>query len=472
VSEEQNTASAAAIAISASRGGSLADAARPAELAYPSLRTAWYTVFVLMVCYTLAYADRQILAFLVGPLKADLHVSDTQIGLLQGLAFVIVYSVFGLPMGALADRLNRRNLIAMGVLTWSVMTSLSSFARSFFWLAAARTGVGLGEATLSPSGFSMIADSFPKQRLSSALSTYTMGIQLGSGLALVIGGVVVQAVSHLHPIALPFVGPIAAWRVTFLIVGLPGLLVALLLATIREPRRHAALVDAQGAALRLGPLQTLRVIGARWRSTTGIALMIACQATCNYALLTWGPAFFDRVHHWPKDRIGLVLGLTTLACGCFGLFVGGRASDRWQRKGIADAPLRVGLISLVGMVLTLAPAMLCADASWTVALLVPAVFFIGLPIGAGYAAVQMIFPNQARGFASSIIIFAVALIGLGVGAGLPGLLNDRLFHDGQRIGASISITVVLASLIGMIAVIATLPRYRIDYHAVHDRETG
>ena len=461
-----STAHAGVSAISASSGGSPADAARPLDDAYPSARTAWYTVFVLMLCYTLSYADRQILAFLVGPLKADLHLSDTQIGLLQGLAFALVYTVFGLPMGALADRLSRRNLIAMGVLAWSVMTSLSSVARSFLWLAAARTGVGLGEATLSPCAFSMITDSFPKQRLSSALSVYTMGIQLGSGLALIIGGVVVQAVSQLHPIVLPIAGPIAAWRMTFLIVGIPGVFFVLLLATVREPRRHAALVDTQGVALRFGALETLGLIRARWRSTTGLALMIACQATCNYALLSWGPAFFDRVHHWPKDRIGLVLGLTTLGCGCLGLLVGGRASDRWQSKGVSDAPLRIGLISLVGMILTLAPAMLCADVRWTVALLVPAVFFIGLPIGCGYAALQLIFPNQARGFASSIVIFVVALIGLGAGALLPGLLNDRLFHDGQRIGASISITIVMASLIGIVAVIATLSRYRADYSVV------
>lgn len=472
MSEEHGTAPVGVIAISATSGASLVGAARLSDQAYPAARTAWYTVFVLMLCYTLSYADRQILAFLVGPLKADLHLTDTQIGLLQGLAFALVYTVFGLPMGALADRVSRRNLIALGVLTWSVMTSLSSVARSFLWLAAARTGVGLGEATLSPCAFSMITDSFSKRRLSSALSVYTMGIQLGSGLALVIGGIVVQAVSRLHPIALPLVGSIAPWRMTFLIVGLPGLFVALLLVTIREPRRQATLVDAEGVALRVGTFETLKLIRARWRSTTGLALMIACQATCNYALLAWGPAFFDRVHHWPKDRIGLVLGLTTLGCGCLGLLAGGRASDRWQSKGVSDAPLRIGLISLLGMILTLAPATLCADAGWTVALLVPAVFFIGLPIGSGYAAVQLIFPNQARGFASAIIIFVVALIGLGAGALLPGLLNDQLFHDGQRIGASISITIVMASLIGMIAVITTLPSYRADYHAVHARETS
>ncbi len=436
---------------------------------YPARRVAWYTVFVLMLCYTLSYADRQILAFLVGPLKQDLHISDTQVGLLQGIAFALVYTIFGLPMGVLADRFSRRNIVAIGVLVWSVTTSLSSVARSFVSLAAARMGVGIGEATLSPCAFSMIADSFPKERLSSALSVYTMGIQLGSGLALVIGGVVAQAVSHMPPIDIPLAGSIAAWRVTFLIVGAPGLLIALLLLTVREPARRALLLSSTGAAVPLSLPEVLVQIRLRWRSVAGISLMISCQATCNYALLAWGPSFFERMHHWPKDRTGLVLGLTTLGCGCVGLFVGGRLSDRWQSRGTGDAPLRVGLISLTGIALTLAPAMLLPEAGWTVALLIPAVFFIGLPIGCGYASLQMIFPNQARGLVSAIVIFAVALIGLGFGALLPGFLNDHLFHDEYRIGASIALTVVVASLVGILAGATTLASYRADYQAVQTR---
>jgi MFS family permease len=438
-----------------------------AEHEYPRPRIAWYMVGVLMLCYTLSYADRQILAFLVGPLKHDLDISDTQVGLLQGAAFALVYTFFGLPMGALADRLSRRNLVAIGVVVWSLATSVSSIARSFVSLGAARMGVGLGEATLSPCAFSMITDSFPKERLSTALSVYTMGIQLGSGLALVIGGVVAQAVSHMNPIRLPGVGFIAAWRVTFLIVGAPGLLVALLLTSVREPARRALLLDSSGRAAQLRLVDALAQIRARWRSVAGIAAMISCQATCNYVLLTWGPTFFERMHHWPKDRTGLVLGLTTLGCGCLGLQVGGRVSDRWQRRGVIDGPLRVGMISLVGMALLLAPATLFASASWTVASLIGAVFCIGLPIGCGYAAVQLIFPNQARGLVSAIIIFAVALIGLGFGALLPGLLNDHLFHDEYRIGYSMSITVTLACLLGMVAFLATVSAYRADYRAAH-----
>jgi MFS family permease len=195
--------------------------------------------------------------------------------------------------------------------------------------------------------------------------------------------------------------------------------------------------------------------------------MISCQATCNYALLAWGPAFFERIHHWPKDRTGTVLGLTTLGCGCFGLFVGGRLSDLGQKRGVADAPLRVGMISLAGMLLTLAPAMLLPEAGWTIALLVPAVFFIGLPIGCGYASIQLILPNQARGRVSAVVLFVVALVSLAFGALLPGFLNDHLFHDEYKIGDSIAVTVALACVVGFIAGALTLARYRTDFRAVH-----
>jgi MFS family permease len=438
----------------------------PAAGGYPSRGVAWYTVFVLMLCYTLSYADRQILAFLVGPLRQDLHISETEVGLLQGFTFALFYSVFGLPMGALADRLNRRNLVAVGVVLWSLMTSLSSVARSFLLLAAARMGVGVGEATLSPCAFSMITDSFPKERLGGALSTYTMGIQLGSGLALIIGGVVAQIVTQMPPLSLPIVGSIAAWRISFLIVGVPGLLVALLLLSVREPARRALLLGADGRPAKLDWRALLAQVRMRWRSALGLSVMIGCQATCNYALLGWGPTFFEHVHHWPKDRTGLVLGLTTLGCGCAGLFVGGRLSDRWHAKGMPDAPLRVGVISLVGVLLTLAPAMLSPVAAWTVALLVPAVFFIGLPIGCGYAAVQLIFPNQTRGLVSAIVIFAVALIGLNFGSLLPGFLDDHLFHDPYKIGWSIALTVTGATLLGLLAAVLSLAPYRADYRAV------
>jgi MFS family permease len=430
---------------------------------FPRRSAAWYALFVLMVCYTLSYIDRQILAFLVEPLKHELEITDTQIGLLQGIYFAMFYTFVGLPMGWLADRYSRRNIVAAGVLFWSVMTVLSGAARSYLTLSLARMGVGLGESTTNPCAFSMISDFFPKEKLSTALSVYMMGIQLGSGLALIIGGVVVQAVMQMPPMDLPWLGTLSPWRLTFFAVGLPGLVFALLVLTFKEPTRRAVLRDASGKRLPTNLKVALAEVGKRWQSVLGIALMIGSQALCNYTLLSWGPSFFGRVHHWPRDRIGFTLGLIVLGSGCIGLISGGRLADYWQRRGVSDGTLRVGLISLIGVGITLPIAMTAPVVGWTVAILVVAVFFIGLPIGGSYAALQYIFPNQVRGVASAIVLFVVNFTGLGLGSLLPVVLNDHLFQDPLKVGYSIALTVAIASVFGVTVVLLTMKPYRRHY---------
>ncbi len=431
---------------------------------YPRQGLAWYAVIVLMVCYTFAFVDRMILAFLVGPLKHDLSLTDTQIGLLQGFAFAVFYSLLGIPCGILADRVNRRLLITAGVVAWSLMTSLGSLARSFGALALARMGVGVGEATLAPAAFSMIADYFPKERLSSAMSLYSMGIQLGAGLALLAGGLVVEAVTHLPPQSVPLLGVMEPWRWAFLIVGAPGLVIAALLQTVREPPRRSP--GAEPAITGAGAIRTaVRHLLMRRQSALGISVLMACQAMNNYAFGSWTPAYFERLHHWPKSRAGLVLGLLTIVCGCLGLFCGGRLSDRWVRSGIPEGPLRVGLVSLLGAALTLIPAMLLSSENVTVALLAPAVLCLALPIGSSFASIQMIFPNHVRGTVSAILLLVLNLAGLTLGTLLPGLLNDRVFHDERMLGASIAITVACASLVGALATVLTLAPYRRDFRA-------
>ncbi|MEJ0038478.1 MAG: MFS transporter [Gammaproteobacteria bacterium] len=430
---------------------------------FPRRSRAWYALFVLMLCYTLSYIDRQILAFLVEPLKHELSISDTKIGLLQGIYFAMFYTFVGLPMGWLADRYNRRNIVAAGVFVWSVMTALSGVALSYVTLALARMGVGFGESTTNPCAFSMISDFFPKEKLSTALSVYMMGIQLGSGLALIIGGVVVQAVMQMPPTEVPWLGTLSPWRLTFLAVGLPGFLFALLVFTFREPPRRAMLRNESGKAAPAKLSIALREVGKRWQSVFGLAFMIASQALCNYTLLSWGPSFFGRVHQWPRDRIGLVLGLIVLGSGCAGLISGGRLADWWQRRNVVDGTLRVGLISLIGVGILLPTAMVLPEASWTVGVLVVAVYFIGLPIGCSYAALQYIFPNQVRGVASAIVLFIVNFTGLGLGSLLPGLLNDRLFQDPLKVGYSIALTVVITSLFGITIVLLTMKPYRRHY---------
>jgi MFS family permease len=430
---------------------------------FPRRRTAWYALFVLMLCYTLSYVDRQILAFLVQPLKTELSVGDSKIGLLMGIYFAIFYTLVGLPMGWLADRYNRRNIIAAGVLFWSVMTALCGAARSYVTLAIARMGVGVGEATTNPCVFSMISDLFPKERLATAMSVYMMGIQLGSGLALIIGGVVVQAVTEMPPVTVPWLGTLSPWRLTFFAVGLPGLLLALLVLTFREPPRRAILRDESGrpapVKLSVGVNEVLK----RWQSVFGISFMIASQALCNYTFLSWGPSFFERVHQWPRDRIGLVLGSIVMGAGCIGLITGGRLADYWQKRNVPDATLRVGLISLIGVGCLLPTAMMLPEASWTVGVLAVTVLFVGLPIGCSYASLQYIFPNQVRGVASAFVLFIVNFFGLGLGSFLPGFLSQYLFKDPLKVGNAIALTVVIAASIGITVVLLTMKPYRRHY---------
>jgi len=440
----------------------------------PPLGYAWYVVVVLMICYTLSFIDRQILALLVGPIKSELQISDTAIGLLQGLAFALFYTLCGLPMGHIADRHNRRNLVAVGILLWSAMTALCAGARSFTSLFLARMGVGVGEAALSPGAFSLISDYFPKERLSAALSVYSMGVFIGSGLALMVGGSVVQAVTQLPPMEIPLIGVIAPWRFTFLAVGLPGIAVALLVFTIREPLRRNALRRQDGQSAQLSTSEVIEQLRLRWQSVAGVALGMGGQSMCTYAFTAWGPAFFQRVHGWTPAQTGRNLGLVILMTGCAGMYLGGSLSDRWLRQGQREAPLRVGVLASIGVAVFFGLAFLTPGAGpyWTLGMLVPGLFFLAFPIGSAYASLQLIVPNQVRGQVTALLLVVFNLIGLTLGPLLPGVLNDYVFHDGRMVGPSIGITVITGSLLVIVLFRAIYAPYRRHHALMHPLEEG
>ena len=426
-------------------------AAKPT--AATDLRYAWYVAIVLMVCNTLSFIDRQILGLLVTPIKLELGISDTAIGLLQGLAFGIFYTLLGIPMGRIADRSNRRNLVVAGILCWSVMTGLCAAARNFWTLFAVRMGVGVGEATLSPSAFSLLSDYFPKERLGTALSVFSMGVFFGSGLALIVGGLII--------------GAVGSWRLTFLIVGLPGLLAALLVYTIKEPVRKNLLRTKSGQASHLSFADVIGQVRLRWQSVVGICLAFAFQALCNYAQQAWLPTYFFRVHGWAPKRAGLTIGIISLITGLLGAYLGGRLCDHWQRRGKADAPLRVGVLATAcaGVFFSLAMAMPALNLQ--IALLVPAFFFLAMPIGSSYASLQLILPNQVRGQVGALQVFTLNLFGLILGPFLPGFFNDYLFHDPKMVGWSLALTVGMASLLSAVLFWATWRPYRRHYAQMH-----
>jgi len=428
---------------------------------------AWYVVIILTACYTLSFIDRQILSLLVGPIKRDLGISDTRVGLLQGLAFSVFYTFMGLPLGRIADTRNRRNLIGVSVLLWSFFTGCCSLARSFWSLILTRIGVGFGEAGLSPAAYSMFADIFPKERLGVALSIFYMGVFLGQSLALLVGGTTVEAVSHMSSITLPLLGTMAPWRITFLVAAAPGIPFALLVYTLREPIRRG-LLHAGGASLsKLNSRATLREVGMRWSSVAGISAGMICQAICNYGFMAWAPTFFARTHHWTPGQTGRALGLIIATFGCLGMYVGGRISDGWLKKGRFDAPLRVGVPSAIGTLILFPLAFLSHNATLTLALICPALFFLALPMGTAVAALQMIFPNQVRGQVSAFYLFCLNLGGLSIGPLMPGLLDDHVFHSEAAIGTSLAITIAAGAVLMLIAFASTQRPYRNHYRMLH-----
>ena len=428
-----------------------------------SLAYAWYVVIILTALYMLSFVDRTILSLLVGSIKRDLGISDTRIGLLQGLSFALFYTIMGLPLGRMADTRSRRNLIAAGVVVWSLFTSACSASKSFWSLFLTRIGVGVGEAGLSPAAYSLISDYFPPERLGVAISVYYMGVFLGSSLALLVGGVVVDTMTRIHTVTLPLLGTIASWRVTFLIVGLPGLLFALLVYTIKEPLRRNMLRSAQGEVARVTFAQSFGQMRIRWQSVGGISLAMVFQSMANYALISWGPTYFSRVHGWTPGQSGKALAAILLIAGCGGMYTGGRLSDRWQRRGLDEAPMRVMVIGAIGTILLLPIGTLLPDVRWTLALLYAGVFCLALPMGISAAALQRIFPNQVRGVVSALYLFVLNIGGLTLGPLLPGVFNDYLFHNGKMIGYSLSITMGGAAVLMLLTLLASYRHYRRHY---------
>jgi len=437
-----------------------------------SLRYAWYVVFVLMLCYALSLIDRQILSLLVGPMKRDLHVNDTRIGLLQGLSFALFYTLAGLPLGRIADTRNRRDLITAGIVAWSVLTAACSAARNFWALFFTRMGVGVGEATLSPAAFSLIADYFPPGRLGVALSLYSMGIYIGSGLALIVGGEVVQGLARRPELTLPILGTIASWRATFLVVGLPGLLIAFLVRTIREPQRRYLQRTADGQALPLSFREFLQQLRLRLGSVVGISLGMVFQAISGYAFLAWAPTFLQRTYGWSPGQSGRTLGILTLVFGCLGMYIGGSLCDRWQRQGLPEAPLRVGVFSAAGAALFFPLALTMTNPSWATGLFAPAILFLALPIGCSYAALQLILPNQLRGQVSALFLFILSLGGLSLGPLLPGLLTDYFFHSEKKIGAALAVSMAVAAILMGITFWATYRPYRKHFRLAQASRTS
>lgn len=413
---------------------------------FPSAGLAWWMVAVLMVIYVFSFIDRQILSLLVGPIRRDLAISDTEMSLLMGFSFALFYTFFGIPLGRLADSKSRRGIIAVGLTIWSLMTAGCGLAQRFWQFLLLRMGVGVGEAALSPAAYSIITDSFPRKRLATAISVYSMGIYIGSGMAYLLGGVVVGMASGQELWSLPLVGETRPWQVVFFMVGIPGVALSLLLLTFKEPYRRDARRTATGAVASVPIAEVARYIRNNWKTFVCHNVGFALLSFSSYGSSAWIPAFYQRAHEYTARQAGVAYGLIVMLAGTAGIVFGGRVADWLSHKGFRDAKMRAGLIAAVAWVPTGLLYPIVGDAEFSLALLVPTVFFASMPFGCAPAAIQEMMPNEMRGQASALYLFVVNLIGLGLGPTAVAMTTDFVFRDDMRVGHSLLIVATIAHI--------------------------
>ncbi len=376
---------------------------------YRSDRRAYYALFVLTIVYSFNFIDRQLLAILQESIKAELLLSDSQLGLLTGFAFALFYVTAGIPIARWADAGNRRNIVALAVFVWSFMTALSGFVQNYLQLLLARIGVGVGEAGGSPPSHSMISDLFPAERRASALGFYSTGVSIGILFGFLMGG---------------WLNEFFGWRVAFLVVGVPGILLALIVRfTLVEPRR--GLSEARGDNPEPVPVgDVVKLLWSR-RSFRHMAWAGALSAFAGYSVANWSASFMIRSYGMSTGELGTWLALIIGVGGAVGVFGGGLLADKLARK---DVRWYVWLPALAGVVsLPFAAGVYLVDNAYGSLLLmiVPAIqsnVFLGNTLAISHSLVGL----RMRAMASAILFFIFNLVGLGAGPWSVGFLSDQL----------------------------------------------
>jgi MFS family permease len=378
-----------------------------------ALKRRGWTLALLTLTYFFSFMDRQILAILLEAIKADLRLSDTQLGLLSGLVFAIFYATLGIPIARLADRTSRKRIIAISLAVWSAMTALSGVAQNFTQLMLARIGVGVGEAGAGPPSHSIIADLYPPEKRASAMAIYSLGVLLGGGLGMMIGGFVAHAYS---------------WRVAMMVVGLPGvILAAIVWLVMAEPRR--GLSDAQRAMDAPAAMPSLAEgIAAMWRDPVALHLVAAVTITSlvGYALTGWGPSYMQRSLGYSMLDVSTYVALPAALIGSASALLGGAAADRAaKRYGLHAQSWVVAGFKLIAFPFAVG-FYFVDDPRLALASYFIAALFAGAYLGPTFALIQHLAPIRLRSVWAALTLLVINLIGLGLGPFAVGKLSDVL----------------------------------------------
>ena len=444
---------------------------------WPAPMVAYYTVLLLILSLTSLQLDTNIVPYVAGKIKADLHLSDTDLGALLGFSFALFYTIVGIPMAWLVDRFSRKWIIALGIITWSIGTSLCGLAQTYSQLFIARFVVGAGEAGNGPASYSVLADLFPREKMPRAVAFLQLGSVIGPGLALVASAFVLKAFLEMAPLAMPW-GPLRGWQMVLVLVGLPGIVIALLmLLTMKEPPRRSIEGQVQGAAQGAGPFApvidywiALSYMTRHWPVFAPMfgSLLVG---SLRIGALQWGPIFYQRTFHWAPPQVAMVQGVLQLIVMPVFLWIGVIIAERMAAKGRSDAAVRVQILGgVVGMVSMFSVMMPTAWMAFAVSAFGYAAIGIGAP--SQNAAMQIVCPPEMRGKITSLFLFLYSVVGIGLSPILIGWLTDRVFHAESMIRWSIFVPQLILNPLSLFLVWLGLRPYGREVERLKALEGG
>ena len=408
----------------------------------------WSAVALLTAVYTVSFIDRQVINLLVDPIRGDLGLSDTQISLLQGLAFALPYVLLSLPMGRIVDIANRVRVLLLGLLVWTLACMCCGLARGFWQLAFARVGVGAGEATVTPASWSLLADWFPAQQRALPVSIFLMGPYLGAGISLLAGAEVMSWASGLGTVELPVIGLLAPWQITFIVVAAPGFALLLFMPMLSEPARTDTLQLQTSLSLQ----QLLVMIWER-RTVYGAYLLGApFIVLVLYAFQAWIPSLLVRVHGFGIVDAGRVYGSIALVAGSAGV-LSGPLMMKWLRARLNQdgAPLTIAMGAAILLIPVTVTMGLSASPSVAIAMVTAGSFLITVPMALFATGLQNSSPNEIRGLMAGAYVFMVNVVGLTLGPSSVALVTDSVFGRDDAVGMSLAVVcgcaLVLAAML-------------------------
>jgi|TARA_B100000131_G_scaffold4609_1_gene4712 MFS family permease len=401
---------------------------------WPKPIYAWFFTSILLFAYIISFIDRQMINYLVVPIKEDMGLTDFEISFIQGWGFVLAYIIFSIPFGRIVDKVNRVRVLIGGIIIWSVATAACGFSKNSWQLVLSRSGVGAGEAALTPASWSIISDLFPVEKRSFPMSIYLMGPYIGQGLSLLFGAQILRIYNE--PVTLFESIIVQPWQIIFLIIAVPGIILGLFMFSLKDPERKEGLTGdrEENESIREVFSYIIKNIGAYMPLLIGSAFIIVLL----YGLQSWVPTFLHRIHGWEHTRIGDQYGLVALFAGSLGV-ISGPVFERYLTKLNYNPPIII-LCIITSIALTILGPITFLSLSSDIVLIGIFItsFFITFPLALFATSLQNITPNQYRGVVSGLYVFTVNIVGYGLGPMVVAFFTDKVFKSEMAIDLSMA----------------------------------